>query len=982
MADRPHDADDTDPGSGLVGRQRELELLQRRLAAMLAGRGGLVLIGGEAGIGKTTLIEWLVAEARKRGALALTGGCYDLMSTPPYGPWREALAPALSSDLLDALAGASGPVSVSSQADLFDRVLRAVVALAQQQPLVLTLEDLHWSDPTSLDLLRAIARDVREQHMLLVVTYRSGEDERLRPVMPLLVRESAAERIDLRPLEAPDIEALVAARYVLDVRDTRRLVAHLQSHAEGNPFFVGEMLHTLEAERLLRPAGGVWTLGDLEQAPVPALVRQIVENRLATLSDEARQALSLAAVVGHTAPFAVLRAVSGLDEDALLDALEPAIAARLVVATPDGLGLRFAHALVRETVYEDILPPRRRARHLEVTEALLAAGDPDPDALAHHLQQAGDPRAIDWLVLAGERAQRAVAWATTVERFTDAQRLMADDPQRAKERAWLLHRLGTALRWIDPERGAVVLAESQRVAESIGERHLAAESRAYRGMLLCFTGKVRQGLPEMEQAVAEFDAIAPARDSDFKGRVNPARGSLAIQLGIVGRIRESNAAAEQVLAEIVRHELGPADFSSSDIGTWDSASTAAAQAGSACMAIAFNHARLGRTDEARTMFRRSRDILVSIGHFAMVYGNYLGELATVTVPFELDQPRRREEVAASVAESWRQAHGAMRTDLPPRATRLPLLVIEGDWADMRELSEQFRQAHANVAQHSRASIALGTVARFQGDHELAWRQVRERLPHGPDHEPGDTEFVSALLLQRLAAALALDVGDLPLARAWLDACERWLAWSGTVLGQADVELLWSMWEEQSGNLANALARGERALALARDPRQPLALLAAQRFLGRLARLDERWDDAESYLTDALELAERCGAVFERALTLLELAERCGATGVTEEAQALVDQVNDICIPLDARPTIARADALAARLSSNAVVPGLTPRELDVLRLVAQGLTDAEVAERLFLSRRTVSSHLTSIYTKLDVSNRAAATRWAIENEVG
>ncbi|HUG14112.1 MAG TPA: AAA family ATPase [Thermomicrobiales bacterium] len=983
MNERPHEADSVNPDSALiVGRQRELDLLQRRLSAMLAGRGGVVLIGGEAGIGKTTLVDLLHRQAQEHGALVLTGGCYDLTSTPPYGPWREALAPALSSDLLDALAGASGSASVSSQADLFERVLRAVAALAEQQPLVLALEDLHWSDPTSLDLLRAIARDAREQRVLLIATYRAGEDERLRPVMPLLVRESAPERIDLRPLEAPDIESLVAARYALDARDARRLVAHLQSHAEGNPFFVGEMLHTLEAERLLRPTVSGWTLGDLAQAPVPALVRQIVESRLATLSDGTRQALSLAAVVGHAAPFDVLGVISGLDEGALLDAVEPAIAARLVVATPDGLGLRFVHALVRETVYEDILPPRRRTRHLEVAEALLAEGDPDSDTLAHHLQQAGDPRAVDWLVLAGQRASNAYAWATTVERFTDAARLMADDAQRAKERAWLLHLLGHAMRWIDPERGAVFMAESQRVAESVGERQMAAESRAYHGMLLCFTGKVRQGLPEMEQAVAEIDAIDPTQDTDFTGGFNKARGALALWLGLVGRVHDSNVTAEEVLDEMVRHELGPAEFRTGDWGKGDSASIAGAQAASACITIARNHALLGRIDEARAMFRRSQDIYSSIGHFGMVYASCLAELATLTVPLELDQPLRREEVAAAIAESWRQAQAAMPAELPPRATRLPLLVVEGDWADMRELSAQFRQAHGNVVLHSTARIALGTIARHQGDTELAWQQVREGLPHGPDHEPGDTEIMSAMMLQRLAVTLALDAGNTSLARDWLDAANRWLAWSGAVLGQADVELLWAMWEEQHGNLPNALERGERAVALAGNPRQPLALLSTQRFLGRLARLDGRSDDAERHLADALELADRCGAVFERALTLLELAELRVTAGAREDAAALLDDARSICERLGAKPALERIAAIEAALADDGLGSRhevISPREMEVLRLLVEGRSNQEIGDALFISPHTVARHVASIMNKLGAESRTAAATYAMRH---
>lgn len=170
------------------------------------------------------------------------------------------------------------------------------------------------------------------------------------------------------------------------------------------------------------------------------------------------------------------------------------------------------------------------------------------------------------------------------------------------------------------------------------------------------------------------------------------------------------------------------------------------------------------------------------------------------------------------------------------------------------------------------------------------------------------------------------------------------------------------------------------------PAQPLVLLATHRFAAQLDIEAGQYADAEQHLDEALALADACAAPFERALTLLTRAELRATTGAIDDALAVVDQVNDICVPLGARPTLARADALAARLSATPVAPGhaagLSAREVEVLRLVARGLSDAEVAEQLFLARRTVNTHLTSIYTKLDVNNRAAATRWAIEHGIG
>ncbi|HET8629042.1 MAG TPA: AAA family ATPase, partial [Thermomicrobiales bacterium] len=395
----------------LVGRERERALLRERLAAALAGQGGLVLIGGEAGIGKTSLAAALAAEARERGALALAGRCYDLAETPPYGPWLDAFAryprdPALP-PLPDPLAerGRLGPVA--GRDALFGQVADFLAAAAAARPLVFLLDDLHWADPASLDLLRVVARDLGDLPLLLLATYRSDELPDRHPLaatLPRLVREAGALRVDLRPLDDGAVHALVAARYALTEPDLARVVAYLQRRAEGNPFYLGELLRALVEEATLRPAGAGWALGDLGAAGVPPLLRQVIAERVAHLGGEAPRLLALAAVIGQEVPLELWRAVAEVDEGALLDVVERAAEAHLLAPAPDGASARFAHALAREALYGGVLSPRRRLWHRQVAEALLALPAPDPDAVAYHFQRAGDPRAVDWLVLAGERA--------------------------------------------------------------------------------------------------------------------------------------------------------------------------------------------------------------------------------------------------------------------------------------------------------------------------------------------------------------------------------------------------------------------------------------------------------------------------------------------------------------------------------------------------------------------------------------------------
>ena len=319
---------------------------------------------------------------------------------------------------------------------------------------------------------------------------------------------------------------------------------------------------------------------------------------------------------------------------------------------------------------------------------------------------------------------------------------------------------------------------------------------------------------------------------------------------------------------------------------------------------------------------------------------------------------------------------------------MPLLLLEGDWAGARELALAVRVPGGRTQWRPFAATLLARLARDRGDAALAQSLVRERLPDGPAGEPGDAIFLDALPLQRLAVALALDEGDLPTALAWLAAHDRWLAWSGAVLGRSEGCALWACYHRAVGDLPAAREAVERALLHAQQPRQPLALLVAHRLLGELATATRR-DDAAAHLAAALALADACAAPYERALVLLALAElRTGVPagpGERVAAQAPLAEARAILEALGARPALARAAALAEQLAAFAPAPpapeypaGLSAREVEVLRLVAGGLTDADVAARLFLSPRTVSGHLRSIYGKIGVSSRAAATRFAIE----
>ncbi len=221
----------------VLGREREQVLLTRQLEEAVGGHGDLLVISGEAGIGKTTLTRWLLAEAAERGAVVLSGGCYDLTTTPPYGPWIELLRDWSADDRLPQLSETLRPGSsltgVGSQHALFESVADMLAAGSAAHALVLLLEDLHWTDQASLDLLRHVARLVGDWRILLVVTYRDDDLTRRHPLLqalPVLVRESDAIRMTLARLDQAAISALIDVRYPLMHRDRERLVAHVARH--------------------------------------------------------------------------------------------------------------------------------------------------------------------------------------------------------------------------------------------------------------------------------------------------------------------------------------------------------------------------------------------------------------------------------------------------------------------------------------------------------------------------------------------------------------------------------------------------------------------------------------------------------------------------------------------------------------------------------------------------------------------------------
>ena len=966
--------------SHLVGRDRELRDLRRLLDLAMDGRGQLVLLGGEAGVGKTTIAEALCREAADRGALAIVGRCYDLTDTPPYGPWTDAFGDYQpEGDLPSPLATiprTEAADAITTRSALYDRVRTFVATLAEHRPLVMLLEDLHWADPESLDLLRVVSREAASQALLVLATFRGDELESTHPLyrlLPVLERESGARRFELRRLHQEALHELVATTYHMTEVSSARLVAYLYAQAGGNPFFTQQLLRALEEDEVLRPLGNRWVLGDLTGAGVPLALRQVIEARLLRLDEEGQQLLRTAAVIGQDVSFPLWTSVVGSEEEGLLVLVEEATAARLIEPEADGAGFRFVHALVREALYEGINPLRRRIVHRRVGEMLAAFPSPDPDAVAYHFRRAGDARAVEWLVEAGERAERTSALLTAAERYEAALDLPDARLMETAEHGWLRLRLATLQRFRKPREALTHVEAAEKLAQGAGDPALVAHVLLVRGLLRVYADGIRDGLQDVAAGVEMVEKLPPRGDAQRGSEqsidaaaVNP--GMLVAMLSWAGRLAEAKERGEGYLAHAADRQKA-----ASLAGAW--------------WGMALVHAMQGRPDQARRAYESARAAYENLDQHRLLAFVLRDELTFTVLPYLSDHLAERERVATAAEQAVLRGNAAGAIDEPAeyaRYPKLPLMVLEGEWREARRIISVLAEYGAHAILRHIISSFLGPLARDQGERDLAWQQVYKTWPGGPNTEPGDGDIYYTLPLQRLAVELSLDNGDLASAKEWLEAHDRWLSWSGAVLGLSEAQALRARYELVSGNSEESYRRAEQALAHASEPRQPLALLAAHRLLGELGGAGGRYDDAASHLDDALQLADTCAAPYERALTLLTVAELRLAERNDAELPTVLEEVRGICSDLGAAPALALADALTAqtpggRRATSAYPAGLTRREAQVLGLLAAGRSNKEIAAELFLSERTVERHITTVYRKIGTHRRTEAMAFALRH---
>jgi DNA-binding SARP family transcriptional activator len=432
-------------GRGFVGRRRELAAADALLTAVAAGECRWLTITGEPGIGKTRLAEELAARAEERGLPVGWGRCHEDADTPPYWPWSQVLRPLLrdaSTDPIQALLpseeAASGTDATARRFILHERI--GALLRRDGQPRIVVIDDLQWADTSSLQLLEFLAVQLHHQPLGLVATLRHGADRP--PVLQTLAtisRQPGATRLELGPLETRELRSL--ADEVSGETLSEEAAEELQARTSGNAFFATELLRLRASGRSAVDA-------------VPSAIREVIERRLAPLSDDARAVLDLAAVVGMSFHLAVLEVASGMEPDRLFDAIDLAVATG-ILTEPDagGTSFCFAHALVRDSLLEELSPLRRQRLHARVAQALEHRPPVETSqqvaALAHHLSRAvglvGPRAARDAAERAAEAAEAHLAFVEAAGWWQSAARLAEDLPDGAHDAQELGVAAGRAL---------------------------------------------------------------------------------------------------------------------------------------------------------------------------------------------------------------------------------------------------------------------------------------------------------------------------------------------------------------------------------------------------------------------------------------------------------------------------------------------------------------------------------------------------------
>jgi DNA-binding CsgD family transcriptional regulator/tetratricopeptide (TPR) repeat protein len=1059
-----------------IGRQDELATLTGLLERAAEKDPAFVLIGGEAGVGKTRLARELTALASAQGCCVLTGQCVELggeglplaplvdalrtlARTLPPGPLADVLGPAAPalSRLLPELAqvisfarlapaartvvpsatAAATPAALTpfagedmSKAQLLEHVLGTLDRLSGVRPVLLTVEDLHWADRSTLDLVAFLFRSVQQSRVLIMVTYRSDELHRRHPLRPLLTsweRDRSITRIGLSRFSRDEVAAQLGA--ILGRPPAPGMSDTVFGRSGGNAYLVEEL------------AGAVAAGGD--PADLPPSLGDVLLSRVDSLASGSQKLLRTASVAGRAVPERLLAEVADLAEAELYAALREAVDGHLLVIDPSGQGYAFRHALTRDAVYEDMLPGERVRLHAAYAAALdrdpaLAGGEADAAALAYHWYAALDlPRALPASVGAAMRAMIAGAPAEALRLLERALEIWPRVPD-AQERTGLdrvdLSRLAAnaAYRYGALDRAQSLLADALAgLPPAEAKSATDGDGRTRRALLLARLGVMQRdsGTPEkatvtLRQALALLppDQVTQAhavvlatlastqlRADDMLGAAETAQLALDAARAVAASEAEADAAITlgATLAYLNSAEAGLASLQDGlriALGLPEPG-----QAAFATRAAYAEHSELGGSERSVIALRayvNLSDVLEMLGRHAEAVETAQAGLTLAT----------RAGMARTLG-SYLIGNAAE-----------PLIRL-GRWAEADELTSRALAAMPEGVFGATLHSLRAELALMRGRYDEAARELHEtRSTVG-----GTTDVQFRLALRWASATIALAEGDVTAARQTVmdglpETGAQWAAryawpllWLGTRLEADDATRHRDRREPVPADLT---ARCAALAKVAAGLTTPSTAWAAYRELVAAEQSRAAGTDTPVTWTAAASRWERAGDPYPQSYCLLRLAETLTAAADLDAAGDAIRQSYTLARQLGAEPISAEARALARRArlplpgdselfpleqgsflqgapgtrdtpaaagDGDARAPrpadelarfGLTDREREVLRLVAAGRSNPEIARELFISAKTASVHVSNILAKLGVSGRVEAATIAHRLGIG
>ncbi len=970
--------------SHLVGRTAELAELEGALAEAADGRPSVAFLAGESGVGKSRLLTELVGRARESGAVVLTGDAVELGEGElPYAPLVAALRPlARAGDpvLGELPEGARGELSTllpevgsrpaassaedergAAQRRLFEALLALLDRLGERAPVLLALEDLHWADRSTRAFLAFLSRSLNAERVLAVLTYRSDELHRRHPLRPLLAeleRDPRARRIELARFGREELAE--ALEDILSEPPPPDLVDRLLARTEGNPLFAEELL-----------AAGTDGRGGL-----PPTLRDALMVRVERLPEPAQEALRLLAA-GRRVDHALLAAASGLEPGVLRDALREAVAGHIIVVDGDGW-YAFRHALLREVIDDDLLPGERSDLHLALAHAFEQRATEGPGGawvaagIAEHYRAAGDqPAELAAAVRAAGEAQRVHApgeAAALLDRALDLWERVPDPEARAgAERADILLTAAKLHYSTGDDVRSVTLAQ-----KAIDEIDADADPLRMATAL----GELAHMLWSLGRGEAARDALGRGLELLPASDATPERAELLDTqvrfLMLQGRYRQTREAADEALAAIsasgaerlratVLHRLGIALMFDGEeergIATLRESLELARESGQAtAMAIAYANLAdglnaLGRGEEAEAVVLEA---LGATGKSSARVRRWL-TIEGGVVAFE----RGDWQVADARVLRPPPVSGTARIYALTREAELAL--GRGDAVSAERLLDEITDLMANTLEPQLiggAGALRAELERRTGRLEAARATIEDALDR-LEFCTEDVRYLARLASEGIAveadlAERARDVGDADAERDALARIEPLVM--RVEAAAADPRPV------ECAHLATARADVARARGESDPALWATAAEAWARTVRPYCEAQARLHEAEAHVA-AGDRDGASGAAGEA----LAIARRVGAAWLAGEAEGLAAR---------ARLRIADADAAAPDAPADdepEEAPfGLTPRELQVLALVARGATNREIGAELYMAEKTASVHVSRILAKLDVRSRTEA----------